>query len=243
MKREFKNKRNMYAVVLNTCKKHQAIWSNIPAFVASVNALEVKLGEFTQTAEERLEDTTNITKAKAKLFGTLHEKVYGVVRIIEAYALKEDLDSLAMEYSISKTSLQEGGAKAAVNRFSNVVEKATELAEDLEDFGLTPQFLQEITQEVAEAKTVIFKPRLAIIKRKMLNRKLDQLIDEMDEIVYTHLSGMLRILKFEEPMFFAEFMEARNIIDLKGKRRVNGTDVPVDESPPQEDGNGIDNSA
>lgn len=242
MKREFKNKRNMYAVVLSTCKKHQAIWSNIPAFAASVNALEVKLGEFAQTAEERLQDTTNITKAKAKLFGTLHEKVYGLVRIIEAYALKEGLDSLAMEYSISKTSLQEGGAKAAVNRFSNVVEKATELAADLEDYGLTAQFLQEITQEVAEAKMMVFKPRMAIIKRKMLNRKLDQLIDEMDEIVFKHLSAMLRVLKFEEPSFFAEFMDARNIIDLKGKSRMNATKVQEDTSPTQMDGSAFTNS-
>lgn len=231
----------MYTVVLSTCKKHQAVWSNVPAFVASVDALENKLGEFAQTAEERLQDISNVTKRKARLLENLHEKVYGVIRIIKSYALHEDLEHLATEYSISKTSLKLGGAKAEVNRYNNVVAKATELSADLEDFGLTPQLLQEITQDVEEAKIMIFKPRLAIIKRKMLTNKLDQLIDEMDEIVYTHLSGMLRILKFEHPMFFAEFMEARNIIDLKGKRRVNGTDVPVDESPPQEDG--LDNTA
>lgn len=234
----------MYAVVLSTCKKHQAIWSNVPAFSDSVNALENKLAEFTETAEERLQDISNVTKRKARLLKNLHEKMYGVVRIIQSYALHEDLKSLATEYSISKTSLKRGGAKVAVNRYSNVVEKATELAADLEDFGLTPQFLQEITQDVEEAKIAIFKPRLAIIKRKMLTSKLDQLIDEMDEIVYTHLSGMLRILKFDHPMFFAEFMEARNIIDLKGKRRTDASNPTVDnESPPQEDDNEINNSA
>ena len=231
----------MYTVVLSTCKKHQAIWSNVPAFAASVNALETKLGEFAQTAEERLQDISNVTKNKARMLEDLHEKMYGVIRIIKSYALQEDLEDLATEYSIAKSSLKLGGAKAEVNRYNNVVDKATELAADLEDFGLTPQFLQEITQDVEEAKMMIFKPRLAIIKRKMLTNKLDQLIDEMDEIVFTHLSGMLRILKFDHPMFFAEFMEARNIIDLKGKRRASGTDVPVDESPPQEDG--FDNTA
>jgi len=232
----------MYTVVLSTCKKHQAIWSNVPAFVASVDALENKLGEFAQAAEERLQDISNVTKRKARLLENLHEKMYGVIRIIKSYALHEGLEDLATEYSISKTSLKLGGAKAEVHRYNNVVAKATEFAADLEDFGLTPQLLQEITQDVEEAKIMIFKPRLAIIKRKMLTSKLDQLIDEMDEIVFTHLSGMLRILKFEHPSFFKEFMEARNIIDLKGKRRVSGTDVPVDESPPEEDGNAFTDS-
>lgn len=222
----------MYAVVLNTCEKHQAIWANVPAFTAKVSELESKLEEFTQIAEERLQDTSNITKGKAKLISNLYEKVYGVVRIIEAYALQEGLDNLAMEYGITKTSLIEGGSKATVNRFSNVVKKATELAPDLEALGLTAQFLQDLTQQVEEAKNVISKPRMAIIKRKMLNKKLEELIDEMDEIVFKHLSGMVRILQFDHPMFYAEFMAARNIIDQKGPRRAN-------ESPPLPEGDDL----
>lgn len=225
----------MYTVVLTTCKDHQVIWSGVPAFAASVSELENKLAEFTQIAEKRLYDTSNITKAKTQLMDSLHEKVYGVVRIIEAYALKEGLDSLAREYNISKTSLVEGGAKITVNRFNNVVKKATELAADLEALGLTPQFLQELTLQVDEAKEVISKPRLAIIQRRLQSRKLEQLLDEMQEIVYKHLSAMLRILQFDHPMFFAEFMDARNIIDRKGRRR-GSTPDPAGESPPLAEG-------
>jgi hypothetical protein len=71
---------------------------------------------------------------------------------------------------------------------------------------------------------------------------LSELVAEMDEIVYKHLSGMLRILKFDHPSFYAEFMDARNIIDLKGRGRVSGTDVEVDESPPLEGGGEITDS-
>lgn len=233
----------MYSVVLFTCKKHQAIWSNVPAFVATVSELENKLAAFSQTAEERLLDTKSITKNKDKIIGNLHEKMYSVVRIIEAYALQEGLDKLAMEYNITKASLIEGGAKATINKFSNVVKKATELASNLEALGLTAQFLQAFTQEVSDAQIVIFKPRMAIIKRKMLNRKLEQLINEMDELIYKHLSSMLRILQFNHPMFYAEFMDARNIIDARGPKRSGASNAEVEnESPPLQDGGGIDNS-
>lgn len=230
----------MYDVVLTTCNKHQTVWSNVPGFVASVSELENKLVEFTQIAEERLYDTSNITEAKTQLIASLHEKVYGVVRIIETYALKQGLTGLAREYSISKASLKEGGAKATVNRFSNVVKKATELAGDLEALGLTPQFLQDLTLQVEEAKEAISKPRLAIIQRKAQTRKLEELLDEMDEIVYKHLSGMIRIIQFDHPLFFAEFMDARNIIDSTGRKRgatpdTTGESPPLPEGPPGDD--------
>lgn len=128
----------MYSVVLSTCKKHETVWSNIPAFVATVSELENKLVEFTQTAKERLLDTSNITKNKVNLIKNLHEKVYSVVRVIETYALQEGLENLALEYNITKASLIEGGAKATINKFSIVAQKATELAADLEALGLTP---------------------------------------------------------------------------------------------------------
>lgn len=244
MQRRWKNKRNMYTVVLATCKKHQSVWSNVPAFVNTVNQLENKLIEFAQTAEERLEDTTNITKKKDLMISNLHEKVYSVVRIIEAYALNEGLDQLAMEYSITKGSLIEGGAKLTINKFSNVVKKATELASDLEDFGLTAQFLQEFTQEVDDARKVILKPRIMIIKRKMLNRRLEELIGEIDVLVYKQLSSMLRILRFDHPAFYDEFMDARNIIDTRGPKRSTTSKVQVEnESPPLQDGGDIANSA
>lgn len=244
MQRRWKNKRNMYSVVLFTCKKYQATWANLPAFENTVNQLENKLNEFAQIAEERLEDTTNITKNKDIMVNHLHEKVYSVVRIIEAYALNEGLDKLAMEYSITKGSLIEGGAKATINKFSNVLKKATELASDLEDFGCTPQFLQTFTQEVENTRKVILKPRIVIIKRKMLNRRLEQLIGEIDVLVYKQLSSMLRILQFDHPAFFDEFMDARNIIDTRGPRRSNASTLQVEnESPPLQNGGDIANSA
>ncbi len=150
----------MYAVVLSTCKKHQAIWSNVPAFAASVNALEAKLGEFTQTAEERLKDISNVTKSKARLLDTLHEKMYGVIRIIQSYALHDGLEDLATEYSISKTNLKIGGAKAEVNRYNNVVDKATELAADLEEFGLNGSVLTGNHAGSSGSQSAYLQPRL-----------------------------------------------------------------------------------
>ncbi len=47
----------MYTVVLQTCKSHEQIWENIPAFANAVANLTAKLDEFTTTAEKRLMDT------------------------------------------------------------------------------------------------------------------------------------------------------------------------------------------
>lgn len=211
----------MYTVVLQTCKSHEQIWENIPAFANAVANLTAKLDEFTTTAEKRLVDTTHITQKKLSMIDDLHEKVYSIVKLIRAYAASVDDEPLAMEYSINKRSLTEGGAKATINRFSNVVTKATEMISELEDFGLTPQFLQALTQDVEEAKMVIWEPRLKIIQRKAQTRKLEALIDEMDDIVFVQLTGMVELLQFEQPAFHAAFFDARNIIDLKGKRRTD----------------------
>lgn len=230
MKNSKKNKRNMYTVVLKTCKEHTSIWENIPAFTNAVNDLETKLALFATTAEKRLKDTKHITRKKVALIDDLHEKVYVMVKLIRAYANSVDNRALASEYSLTKKSLTVGGAKATVNRFKNVVEKATELAPDLEAFGLTPQFLQELTQEVEEVKTVIWEPRMRIIKRKAQTRKLEELIDELDDVVFVQLTGMVDLLQFDYPSFHAKFMDARNIIDHKGKRRTNPSGDS--ESPP-----------
>lgn len=216
----------MFAIVLDTLKQNESVWDQIPEFVSSVNELETKLTEFTNTAEDRLVDTTKITEHKLNLIEDLHEKVYSVVKIIESYAIKNDQEQLVLEYSITKGSLVEGGAKASINRFSNVMKKATALAADLEGFGLTPQFLQDLIAEVDLAKKVILAPRMAILQRKMLTKRLEQLINEMTEIVYTHLSGMVRLLQYDHPAFADAFEDARNVVDLRnGSRR-------TDDSPP-----------
>ena len=224
MRQKWKNKRDMFAIVLNTLKQHESIWDQIPEFVSSVNALETKLTEFTNTAEDRLVDTTKVTERKMNLIDELHDKVYSVVGIIESYALKNNEEQLALEYSISKTSMIEGGAKATINRFSNVMKKATEIGTDLEGFGLTPQFLQDLIAEVDLAKQLIMAPRLAILQRKLMTKRLKQLLDEMNEIVYTHLTGIVKLLQYDHPQFSAAFMDARNVIDLKNGRK--------NESPP-----------
>ncbi|MDX1652360.1 MAG: hypothetical protein R3277_07710 [Brumimicrobium sp.] len=235
-----KNKRNMYTVVLETCKENTSIWQNIPAFVSAVNDLEAKLQTFSATAEDRLMDTKHITKKKIALIHELHNKVYIMVKLIRAYAASTGNESLAFEYSLTKKSLLVGGAKATINRFNNVVKKANELAPDLEDFGLTQQFLQELTQKVEEAKIVIWEPRLKIIQRKALTRKLHELTDELDNIVYVRLTGMVDLLHYDHPVFHAKFMDARNIIDHKRRRSANTPDTsPDSESPPA---SGIDNS-
>jgi len=220
----------MYTVVLKTCNEYTSIWDNIPAFTNAVNDLETKLALFAATAEDRLKDTKHITQKKISLIDDLHDKVYVMVKLIRAYATSVEDETLAVEYSLTKKSLLVGGAKATVNRFKNVVEKATELAPDLENFGLTQQFLQELTQEVEEAKVVIWEPRMQIIKRKAQTRKLKELIDELDDIVFVQLTGMVDLLRFDHPTFHAEFMDARNIIDHKGKRRTNPSEES--ESPP-----------
>lgn len=230
----------MYTVVLKTCKEHTSIWENIPAFTNVVNDLETKLGLFSATAKKRLMDTKHITQKKIAMIDDLHDKVYVMVKLIRAYATSTDNKALASEYSLTKKSLIVGGAKATVNRFKNVVEKATELAPDLENFGLTPQFLQELTQEVEEAKVVIWEPRMQIIKRKAQTRKLKELIDELDDIVFVQLTGMVDLLQFDHPTFHAKFMDARNIIDHKGQRRNTSNPSADTESPPTP---GIDDSA
>lgn len=217
----------MYSIVLDTLKQHETVWDQIPEFVSAVNALETKLQEFTTTAEDRLIDTTKITQRKLDMIDLLHEKVYGVVKLIESYAIKQNLPQLALEYSIPKGSLVEGGAKASITRFTNVVKKATELSTDLEAYGLTPQLLQEITQEVEDTRKKIMEPRLAILQRKMLNKRLEQLIDQLDEIVYTHISGMMRLLQFDHADFYESFVNARMIIDVRGSGSRS-----EDESPP-----------
>jgi len=167
--------------------------------------------------------------------------VYVMVKLIRAYADAAEDKSLAKEYTLTKKSLIVGGAKASINRFHNVVQKATELASDLDSFGLTTQFLQELTQEVEEAKTVIWEPRMQIIKRKAQTRKLDELVDELDDIVYVQLTGMVDLLQFDHPSFHARFMDARNIIDHKGQRRADTSKTADDpESPPTPE---IDDSA
>ena len=61
----------MFAIVLNTLKQHESVWEQIPEFVTSVNALETKLTEFTNTAEDRLVDTTKVTERKMNLIDEL----------------------------------------------------------------------------------------------------------------------------------------------------------------------------
>lgn len=214
----------MYNAVISVVNGNSNLWSGLPAFTNVFGLLNQKVTALQQAAYGQSLALVGVSAVKNAKKEIISGKTMVIVSSIAAYAAVNKDVELFNKMKISKSQLETAAIAELKQKIDLVLNKANELVNDLGDYGVNQGMIDELQTLRDELDTLLVSPRKAIVERKVLTRKTALLIKEIDLMLKLQLDKLMVVLKEANPDFFAAYVGARVIIDLKATN--NNQDAP-----------------
>lgn len=217
MKKSIENKARMYQTVLDLCRNNAGLWNGVPAFVLSVEKLDVEL--------QLLRD--NITQQGNRLLGVKDQKTTTLQPMyVSVFVLKKALYMHGSSTSNLTLQARHKQSLSTLVRLSTtkLVAACDELRTDinsygaqLADFGISDTTISQTLGLIQAGIAALMNPRNAIIERKGLTFNLDASVRNIDKLLKERLDLLMLSFNTLQPSFYQSYKNARIIIDLHGK--------------------------
>ena len=206
-------KLNMAQRVSEVFTRYNSEYSGVPAMVSAVSALNADI-----------ENIREVVKAQGKinLSASTLEKRVAEKKMIEpsvkmANALyvmgfTTDNPDLITLQNTSERSFYSVSGNTAIALAKRILELSSKYADQLKDYGIDSDKMDEIEEAINEFQTLIAKPMDTIGERKQKTTNLAQLFAVLDSTFYDRLDKLMVLFKQTSPDFYGEYKTARNII-------------------------------
>jgi len=215
----------MYETVVTVCQAHQATWASTAAFSDLHTTLAAKVDLVKALTLAQIADSRGVTATKALVLDGLVEKAGTICNVLAVYALEIGNTELLVRNLFTPSEWRRGSALARINRMQVLLGDAQANEAALLSYGVLASYLTEFEAQIAEYVTLIQQPRVAIINRKSTTLEIKRVLVELEALVSEKMDRMIRVFASTDPRFVARYKDARNIVELKGKRRPTGKDA------------------
>ena len=240
MRNTLTNKLKMYQTVASVCTKHQAVWSGVPAFAEAYNSFADQVSLLKEQAIIQEMTAKGVAEHKSNVLQNVIEKAVVVSRALSALALK-NIDSELLARSLqSRSEWKRGNELVRVHRLQILLTDVNANEVALTEYGITPVFIDELDALITEYVDQVHKPRLAILDRKHATLMMEQKMRNIDVLLHGHMDRIIEVFRSADLTFVERYLDARIILDAKGKRRKKEEGESPDASaPPVDDGDGL----
>ena len=211
------NKLNMYHTVSSVCETHASVWNTIPAFGQNYQLFLAKVAALEQEAYQHTQSLVGVTESKEVERKTAIEKAQIVASALRSLGSVSADTKLMAQLRFPQTRLLQAGATRLIQYLDSIIEAAGNHLTELPDYGISQYKIDELIQVRDQLTVTLGTPRNAIITRKILTDKLDQLTGELDHLLKDTLDELVLVLKPDYPEFANLYKAARVIVDQKGK--------------------------
>jgi hypothetical protein len=230
-----KNTYRMLTTVQSTYEANKTLKAitNIPALVKAHNDLAAVNAEIASELEETVTPPgpSPATSVKTALFTEAVESCAELAGAVHSYAVDNQDADLATRSNYSETNLRKGREPIIVAKCTKVVTVATEVADDLDDYGYTAQDVVNVGKSVEAFAKSCPKPRQTISKRSASNQALPKLLRKARRIVTSRIDKLTLQLRKTAPAFYAEYKAARKVVAKPGSQSDNSAKGSADSVP------------
>lgn len=220
MKRTTTNKLNMYQSVHAVLSQYQTVWQGIPAFAGAVSNFESQFELLQTSLVEQSSATTGVSTDKNLRIEELRERILLVQRTLFLLG-REQGDTLLQERNRkTKSSLTTMSFGKLAVRCKEVKVDIDAHGSELINYGITPDFIEELNSQLLGIDELNNSVRLAILKRKNATESINDLELAIDKLLRVEMDGL--ILLFKNTPFFKAFRHARAVVDY-GSHGGNGS--------------------
>ncbi len=215
------NKQRMQIAVMNFLEENESKLAFAPALAGYVDALQDTFAQINTMQQAQLASSEGHTQSKDALKEKVITGLLEVVKRAKAFAIVTDDKVLqeAVNYPYSKLRrLPQASLMGAVNAVMDAVRpKLTAIA----PYGLTPEMLQQVEQDLVAYTNALPGTKRAIAGRKTATGELDNLFMEADQSM-KKIDALMDIISTADPLFYQEYKNLRTIDDLKRKSGKSG---------------------
>jgi hypothetical protein len=225
MKTAEQNRINMLTTVSGVVTKYQSVWEDHEAYSESVDALAENQA---QIDEQKLIVEANSGAADAKELArqTLATAANEVIGAVRAYAVRNEEPELQAKVNYSPSQIASGKASNMVTRCRTVHAAASDVAEELAKYGITPAKLTAFKKKIDAFDSMKTAPRQSRVEKSAAAQLLTQLVRSNARILDEQLDGLMIQFKDSAPGFYNEYFGARMVVASRGSHASgNGNDV------------------
>lgn len=224
MNKKQTNKLAMYLAVQQVCKKHQTVWNGLPIAVNLFAEFEAKIREIQGAARKQEEVQKGIREDKQALRGTLADKLEVIVSALTAYAHINQNHELAAKVRYQPSEFKWRDKEVIFKEKAEIVlDQAQQHLSQLADYGITDTHLAALTSDIDAFAVKLGAPRAAITARKEATTSIEQLVKHVDELLKNKFDHLM--VQFKADPFYATYVSARTIVDLKRKQKKVGDEI------------------
>lgn len=210
---------------VNVLQKRNSEWNAIPRFANEVSAVTAELQKVDSSSENAMLVTKGVTADKANAREEALSAIVNIAKPASVYA--DDINDLQLSARLnySRGSLSTLAQNDLLNMLTGMYNNVFEHKDNIVEYGVTEEKLTDAKSKLDAFAGVISTPRDMIVERKTTNELIEESIGNLRKIFY-RLDNLMKL--FEGTPFYAEYKNARIIVDL-GSRKTQGIE---DTLPP-----------
>ncbi len=210
---------------VNVLQKWNSEWNAITRFANEVLALTAELQKVDSSSENAMLVTKGATADKANAREEALSAIVNIAKPASVYA--DDINDLQLSARLnySRGSLSTLAQNDLLNMLTGMYNNVFEHKDNIVEYGVTEEKLTDAKSKLDAFAGVISSPRDMIVERKTTNELIEESIGNLRKIFY-RLDNLMKL--FEGTPFYAEYKNARIIVDL-GSRKTQGIE---DTQPP-----------
>ena len=205
------------ASTLETNKSLKAV-TDLPALLKAHNDLKTTNSQVAELMESAANPpgASPESAAKSTLATSAVESCAELAAAVHACAVDNDDPELAAKSDYSESDLAGGTESEIVAKCAKVVSLATEVADELDDYGYTPQDVAAIGKTVEAFAKSCPKPRQGVASRSASNKEIKKLVRKARRIVTSRIDKLMLQVRKTAPAFYNEYKTARKVVNSPG---------------------------
>lgn len=241
MRNYVKNKLRMYRAVRQVVQKYNSSWTGLVAFENAVNQFAQKVTELENLTYQKTKSLMGVTSKRDAHRIKTGELALQVANAIYAYASSIENDELKAKMHYTPSAMKYSPNMRFISAVEGILNKAKLMASDLVPFGIDQDKIDDLELAYLEMVEILNLPRQAVVSRKVIGEKIDNVITDLDTVLKDQLDRLIVLLKEDELDFVLTYEGARTIVNHPATRRKLNLDDGLEENNgelPEDHGDG-----
>ena len=223
------NKLNMYHVVsdyLNVNKN--VLIANSPILADIINDFNQLFVAIKNESQKQGISTLGTTEEKADTKNQMAILAVAISGAIYTYAHRNKKTDIAKKVDYSKSEINKSKDTDAVNMARIIYDEASALLPHLAAYGVNSELLASLLETINKFEMLIGKRGSVSADHTTTTEVLQNLFKSIDSNLKNEMDPQMLMFKIANPALYANYINARQIIDLGSRPKSKTKHTPVD---------------
>ncbi len=229
MKKNDNNSFRMYLAVQMILDMFAATWAGLVSMTTTSTEFDALIAKIKADLEIQKAGITGFAQEKKKKKFEMATAAYALCRKVRSFAYAVDNRELVGKLKIYFSLIYYGTSNKAVAYSKNILKAAQDMsAADKVTYGITAAEITALSDMIMAFDSYTSSPRGEIIVRTVATENIRANCKLVNRMLKDRMDNEMANFEFSHPDFFAQYKEARKVIDLHRQTVIEGNVTDTD---------------